>query len=434
MATMRKSTRLIIALVALAVCAASVVGIVLTLNRDKGMSPSDARSGVAYVRESLYQQGQLIAVGSGSCWAVGKSGQPVQYLVTNGHVVEYTNIVTMDQEARAAGYQTEVRVYFSQAENDYVEAQVIFYSGPEEKDIAILKLPTATDKRIPLTLRRSDEVNSGEDAYALGFPGVSDQLQTDIRHDISDVTVTKGVISKRSTTVGSTYEAFQMDTSINPGNSGGPLVDSQGFVLGVNASSLTMGVGGSRMELGVNYAIIGDHVIRILEDERIDFEIKGNNSGMLYVFIPLGILALALALLLLLKKSAPAEAGAGPGGKQGKGGEKSGPTGTRPVLRGVSGKFAGEKFSLGSARLTLGRDSGKCNIVFDPDTPGISSNHCAVFYEAATDSFLLTDNGSSFGTFLGNGKKLTANVSERLVAGDSFYLADTGNRFIVTKE
>ena len=55
-------------------------------------------------------------------------------------------------------------------------------------------------------------------------------------------------------------------------------------------------------------------------------------------------------------------------------------------------------------------------------------------YDANEDCFLLTDLGSSYGTFLGNGQKLTANVAEKLFAGDTFYLCDNANRFVVAKE
>lgn len=47
---------------------------------------------------------------------------------------------------------------------------------------------------------------------------------------------------------------------------------------------------------------------------------------------------------------------------------------------------------------------------------------------------IITDLGSSYGTFLGNGKKLTANVAEKLSTGDTFYLCDNANRFVVSKE
>src|SRR5699024_12849471 len=84
--------------------------------------------------------------------------------------------------------------------------------------------------------------------------------------------------------------------------------------------------------------------------------------------------------------------------------------------------------------LVIGRDPATCNIVFDKNTPGISGRHCQVVYDPNEDCFIITDLGSSYGTFLGNGKKLTANVAEKLSTGDTFYLCDNANRFVVSKE
>ena len=64
----------------------------------------------------------------------------------------------------------------------------------------------------------------------------------------------------------------------------------------------------------------------------------------------------------------------------------------------------------------------------------ISGRHCQVVYDPNEDCFIITDLGSSYGTFLGNGKKLTANVAEKLSTGDTFYLCDNANRFVVSKE
>ena len=104
------------------------------------------------------------------------------------------------------------------------------------------------------------------------------------------------------------------------------------------------------------------------------------------------------------------------------------------VLRGVTGKYAGQKFDLMRGKIVIGRDPTECNIVYDKNTPGISGRHCQIVYDGNEDRFLITDLGSSYGTFLGNGKKLTANVAEKLSAGDTFYLCDNGNRFVVAKE
>lgn len=82
----------------------------------------------------------------------------------------------------------------------------------------------------------------------------------------------------------------------------------------------------------------------------------------------------------------------------------------------------------------MGRDPATCHIVFEKNTPGISGRHCQVSYQAADGSFVLTDLGSSFGTYLDHGKKLPVQVPEKLMAGDGFYLCDTNVRFIVAKE
>ena len=108
--------------------------------------------------------------------------------------------------------------------------------------------------------------------------------------------------------------------------------------------------------------------------------------------------------------------------------------GGRPILKCIKGQFAGKAFDLSRGSVVLGRDPASCNLVFNKETPGISSKHCQLSYDAASGSFILTDLGSSYGTYTGSGKKLTANVPERLSAGDAFYLADENVKFQINKE
>ena len=360
----------------------------------------------------------------------------MEYFVTNGHVVQYAYIVPKQDPS----YSGKVTVVYSGAENDFVDAQVVYYSGPEEKDIAILKVPSPTDKRIPLPIRPSDTVQPGETAYALGFPGVSDTLAENIRYDIDDVTITDGVISKRASVSGTGYEAFQMNVDINPGNSGGPLVDAAGNVIGVNTSGLVTQIGTEEQSVNintsVNYASVADQLIRILDEERIEYTLMGEKNWMLYTFAPIGGIALILGIMLLIsdRKKTPVMSAAKAAGGASVGKPAKNPGGKKPVLRGVTGKYAGQSFDLSKGKVTLGRDPNLCNIVFDKSTPGISGNHCQVSYDAAGDYFLLMDNGSSYGTFLGNGKKLPASVAEKLATGDTFYLCNNANKFIVAKE
>ena len=333
-------------------------------------------------------------------------------------------------------------MYYSAAENDYVQAQVVYYSSPSEKDIAILKLPSPTDKRVPLKLRESDSVSAGETVYALGYPGTATVGQDFKTFDQDDITLTRGVISKKMTPNFSTYSAFQMDTYISGGNSGGPLVDENGFVVGINSA----GIEASGIDIGVNYAIVADELIKILDSERIEYTMAGGGVSwaqpwFAYVFLPIGVLALAGGIILLVTsqkngQGAPVAAGAAAGMGSGKAPARGGrgPVEKRAVLRGVTGKYSGQSFDLLKGKVVIGRDPATCNIVFDKNTPGISGRHCQVVYDPNEDCFIITDLGSSYGTFLGNGKKLTANVAEKLSTGDTFYLCDNANRFVVSKE
>lgn len=428
--TNSKLIKLISALILLVVFLLSAVFLFIGIGKDAGINPPDARNGVVLVQAyATDTQGNVLADkdgniygGEGTGWMIGTPGQPAQYIVTNGHVVQWAyELVKKDPN----NYGGVVNVIFSAAENNFVIAQIVYYSPENDKDIAILKLPEATNKRTALALRDSDNVSVGEEVYALGYPGASSDVQSYKTFDQGDITVTKGIVSKRTNVTGTGYESFQMDTYINHGNSGGPLVDKNGFVVGINTLGLT--------DTNMNFAIVSNELIHILRSEGIPFTEKGQSDWMLYAFAPIAVLALIGALLLLLSirkvrkvnnaSGNPAAAAAGKAIGYGK-----------AVLRCVGGQHAGEVFSFGPIPLTLGRDAKRCNIVFNSNTPGVSACHCTVQFNAAVNIFTLTDNGSSYGTFLDTGKKLAPNVPYTLALGQTFYLADGKQRFTVSME
>lgn len=419
------NSKLILTCALIVVFVVSVVLLAIGIGKNAGINPMDARGGVVWVNATVADtQGNSLS-GSGTGWMIGTPGQPAQYVVTNGHVVQYAYEAP---KADSASYMGEVLVVFSQAENDFMTAQVVYYSPPQEKDLAILKLPVTTDKRTALTLRDSDDVAVGETVYALGYPGVSSELQSYTKFDQSDITVTRGIISKRTAVTDTEYESFQMDTYINGGNSGGPLVDEHGFVVGINTLGAVDPDDNTKTDM--NFAIITDELTKILNAEELPYALKGQDSWMIYVFATLSVLSLIGAAAVLLtgrvKKPASAKPAVTPGSTVA--------VHKKAVMRGTSGQYAGEAFMFSSAPLTLGRDATRCNIVFEANTPGVSSNHCTIQFNAANQGFILTDNGSSYGTFLENGNKLTPNVPVTLSAGNSFYLADGMQRFLVAME
>ena len=78
----------------------------------------------------------------------------------------------------------------------------------------------------------------------------------------------------------------------------------------------------------------------------------------------------------------------------------------------------GEARDLPIQGLTFGRNP-ECDVVFSPDTAGVSGKHCSLRWR--NGALFLTDLGSSFGTLLGDGRKLS-NESADLKPGDSFCL------------
>ena len=437
----KSSSKQVVAILLLVIGLAAGVFGVLGLVGGGGTDPYEARKSVVMVYSYLQLTDGQSASSMGTGFAIGKPGESVEYIVTNGHVVEYGYMgpKVYAEQVSSAG----VQVYFSAAENDYVTAEVVYYSASNEKDIAIIRLPSKTDKREAIPIRDADDVAVGDTAFALGYPGVASQSQQFNTYDEDDITLTKGIISKRTKPAWSSYDAFQMDVYINHGNSGGPLVDERGNLIGINASGAVDEQGKSE---GVNFAITSAELIKALDSERIEYTMAGGGLSwtqpwFAYVFLPIGVLALAGGIILLVTsqkngQGAPVAAGAAAGMGSGKAPARGGrgPVEKRAVLRGVTGKYSGQSFDLLKGKVVIGRDPATCNIVFDKNTPGISGRHCQVVYDPNEDCFIITDLGSSYGTFLGNGKKLTANVAEKLSIGDTFYLCDNANRFVVSKE
>lgn len=108
--------------------------------------------------------------------------------------------------------------------------------------------------------------------------------------------------------------------------------------------------------------------------------------------------------------------------------------GKKNYLYCVAGVFAGQKFEITGHTMIIGRDQNTCTLVFPEDTPGISTNHCSIYFDARTKAFVLTDVGSTYGTYLSDGRKLIKSVPETILPGATFSLADKVNVFKVDRE
>jgi Do/DeqQ family serine protease len=143
------------------------------------------------------------------------------YIVTNAHVVENANEITVTlQDGRD------------------LKAEILGSDAPS--DVAVLKVKP--DGLQQIAFGDSAKVEVGDFVVAIGNP-------FGLQH-----TVTSGIISglSRSGINPDGYEDFiQTDASINPGNSGGALVNLRGELIGINTAILSRSGG----NIGIGFAI-----------------------------------------------------------------------------------------------------------------------------------------------------------------------------------
>ena len=96
-------------------------------------------------------------------------------------------------------------------------------------------------------------------------------------------------------------------------------------------------------------------------------------------------------------------------------------------LAGTAGQFAGVRFALNTP-LQFGRQPGASQILFSPQTPGVSRLHCRV--ELAWGAALVTDLDSRYGTFL-SGTRLRPGVVTEWEPGKPLALGSERQTFIL---
>jgi serine protease Do len=169
---------------------------------------------------------------------------PDGWVVTNHHVVRGAQRIRVVLPAPLRGAVPDGQ---GPGRQRSYEARVV--GSHAETDLALLKIEAHGLPVLPLGADR--QVREGQLVLAVGSPqGLAS-------------TVTMGVISSsaRQVELSAPMLVIQTDAPINPGNSGGPLVDTDGYVVGVNAFIYTES-GGSQ---GLGFAIPAS-VVKFVSD------------------------------------------------------------------------------------------------------------------------------------------------------------------------
>lgn len=140
-------------------------------------------------------------ISSGTGFAVTSDG----WLMTNAHVVEKCSRI----EVKGMGVASDPRI-------------------DATNDLALIKVSASTPLK-PLIFRRAP-TRLGEDIVAIGYP-LADLLADSVKITTGNVNALAGL--KNDT------RYIQISTPIQPGNSGGPVVDRDGFLLGVTSATFS---------------------------------------------------------------------------------------------------------------------------------------------------------------------------------------------------
>lgn len=191
-----------------------------------------------------------VCVGQGSCFAVGKNG----LLLTNRHVTRSRESVPerLEAEGLLIGVRRDVGVLvcFGPEKKDQLPATIVHESP--DFDAAILKV----DRSFPRPFTLASEWKSGDDVYAVGFPGkalelsqgldpsaIAERIAKTSHRDLDystvdfgpsdfEITVTRGIVSATRRIEKATW--IQHDAVISAGSSGGPLLLRNGRLVGMN--------------------------------------------------------------------------------------------------------------------------------------------------------------------------------------------------------
>ena len=204
-------------------------------------------------KQAFVEEG--VEIGTASGFVITPSGM----ILTNHHVVSGETFVARVEGEEATLTTTvrrlEVVVGSGQARETF-EPWVA--AADAELDLAVLQVTAADLPYVPFG--DSDAVEPGRPTRVLGFPfGRKVEVGKRARSDVvPEATVTVGSLSAAREDEAGQTRYLQTDASMSPGSSGGPMVDEEGYAIGVVRMKLAASRAASGAGFGVPINLVKD--------------------------------------------------------------------------------------------------------------------------------------------------------------------------------
>ena len=451
--------------------------------------PRESLDSVAVVYSELYYDGELAGYGWGTGFFVGAESEDPEYIVTNYHVVEdYLDFGGPDQGNRIyiVYNQNSLEEGYLVDYNEQMDVALLRVGKPctQRKPLSI-EIPTndmvgepVYAVGYPAISEATNPVSkfSKEDATVTSgnVSRLTVQSGTGRRIIQTDTVINSGnsggpLLDENGNAIGlTTFEYVDESGSSVPGSSFAVSVEELIPLLNrnhvdyytktdsgtVSSESLDNNESGANSDNNYNSdnSVMPDSNNNVNEPVTIapptepqtetapvsapvetSSEPDSNTNIILFAVIIVVLIVAAILLVLLLKsKKAPTSSVSGTSVNNENNITRPipqpipQPKKSNAVIRSLAAQHMGKTVPVGSTPIVIGRDNS-CQLIYMPETRGVSRRHCTVQFVESTKEFIVTDLNSSYGTYLVSGFRLPANVPYRLKAGDSFYLGDPEN-------
>jgi S1-C subfamily serine protease len=221
-----------------------------------------ARLATVHITSTVYRRGWFMEVIPSRDIGSGFVLDDMGHILTNNHVLQGGGKIQVTMENQDS---YDARVLVRDRTNDLALIQI-----QPKKKLSVLQLGD------------SEPLQVGQKVLAIGNPfGLEGTLTTGIVSSLGrNIRDEKGIELEGM---------IQTDAAINPGNSGGPLLDSHGYVIGINTAIYGSG------NMGIGFALPINRAKAMIEDFRNGRSFKRPRMGVAVAYVA-GDIAEALQL------------------------------------------------------------------------------------------------------------------------------------------